>query len=187
MRGARQPRPDRGRRGLDRRGNLGPVHQAPPIAKFNRAILRLTDQHGTPRGRQPALPGDLEVPRRIPHDPIVGEDAGLLELQHAIERAATRGPPMKVVGRGGRDGKAPVVLGQIRLLEQGIRRCRVGDLETTQPDLETVLDLVKTRADSPCLEVETYTWDVLPPEYRTAEMSEAIARELAWTRARLEA
>ena len=57
----------------------------------------------------------------------------------------------------------------------------MGDLETTQPDLETVLDLVKTRADSPCLEVETYTWDVLPPEYRTAEMSEAIARELAWT------
>jgi len=63
----------------------------------------------------------------------------------------------------------------------------MGDLETTQPDLETVLDLVKTRADSPCLEVETYTWDVLPPEYRTAEMSAAIARELAWTRQRLEA
>jgi len=63
----------------------------------------------------------------------------------------------------------------------------MGDLETTQPDLETVLDLVKHRADSPCLEVETYTWDVLPPEYRTAEMSEAIARELAWTRKRLEA
>ena len=58
----------------------------------------------------------------------------------------------------------------------------MGDLETTQPDLETVLDLVKNRADAPCLEVETYTWDVLPPEYRTAGMSEAIARELAWTR-----
>lgn len=63
----------------------------------------------------------------------------------------------------------------------------MGDLETTQPDLETVLDLVKTRADSPCLEVETYTWDVLPVEYRAAEMSEAIARELAWTRRRLDA
>lgn len=63
----------------------------------------------------------------------------------------------------------------------------MGDLETTQPDLETVLDLVKNRADAPCLEVETYTWDVLPPEYRTAGMSEAIARELEWTRRRLEA
>lgn len=62
----------------------------------------------------------------------------------------------------------------------------LGTLETTQPDLERVLDLVKTRTDAPCLEVETYTWDVLPAEYRTAEMSVAIARELAWTRDRLE-
>lgn len=63
----------------------------------------------------------------------------------------------------------------------------MGDLETTQPDLEAVLDLVKARTDQPCLEVETYTWDVLPPEHRTSEMSEAIARELAWARQRLEA
>jgi len=63
---------------------------------------------------------------------------------------------------------------------------RLGDLETTQSDLERVLDLVKTRTDAPCLEVETYTWDVLPEEYRTTDMSAAIARELAWTRDRLE-
>lgn len=63
----------------------------------------------------------------------------------------------------------------------------LGSLATTQPDLEMVLDLVKQRADDACLEVETYTWDVLPAEYRTADMSEAIARELAWTRDRLEA
>ena len=63
----------------------------------------------------------------------------------------------------------------------------MGDLETTQPDLEAVVDLIKHRADRPCLEVETYTWDVLPPEHRTSEMSEAIARELAWTRQRMEA
>lgn len=63
----------------------------------------------------------------------------------------------------------------------------LGDLETTQPDLEAVLELVKQRKDAPCLEVETYTWDVLPAEYRTATMSEAIARELAWTRQRMEA
>lgn len=64
---------------------------------------------------------------------------------------------------------------------------KMGALETTQPDLETLLDLIKDRPVPACLEVETYTWDVLPPEYRTAGMSEAIARELAWTRARLEA
>ncbi|HEX6162193.1 MAG TPA: metabolite traffic protein EboE [Vicinamibacterales bacterium] len=63
----------------------------------------------------------------------------------------------------------------------------MGDLETTQPDLEAVLDLIKKRTDAPCLEVETYTWDVLPVEHRTSEMSEAIARELSWTRQRMEA
>lgn len=62
----------------------------------------------------------------------------------------------------------------------------LGELETTQPDLERVLDLVKTRTDAPCLEVETYTWDVLPAEHRTTTISEAIARELAWTRDQLE-
>ena len=62
----------------------------------------------------------------------------------------------------------------------------LGALETTQPDLERVLDLVKQRKDRPCLEVETYTWEVLPAEYRTTDMSEAIARELKWTRDRLE-
>jgi hypothetical protein len=62
---------------------------------------------------------------------------------------------------------------------------KLGALDTTQPDLERVLELIKTRTDRPCLEVETYTWDVLPAAYRTAEMSEAIARELAWTRDRL--
>jgi hypothetical protein len=63
----------------------------------------------------------------------------------------------------------------------------LGALETTQPDLERVLDLVKTRKDRPCVEVETYTWNVLPAQYRTTEISEAIARELKWTRDRLEA
>ena len=63
----------------------------------------------------------------------------------------------------------------------------LGALDTTQPDLEAVLDLVKQRTDAPCLEVETYTWDVLPAEHRTLDLSEAIARELSWTRARLEA
>lgn len=63
----------------------------------------------------------------------------------------------------------------------------LGALDTTQPELERVLELVKTRRDRPCLEVETYTWDVLPAQYRTTDMTEAIARELQWTRERLEA
>lgn len=62
----------------------------------------------------------------------------------------------------------------------------LGDLETTQPYLASVIELIKQRPASTCLEVETYTWDVLPAEYRNADMHAAIARELAWTRARLD-
>jgi hypothetical protein len=35
------------------------------------------------------------------------------------------------------------------------------------------------------LEVETYTWDVLPETYRNAGVSTAIARELSWVRDQL--
>jgi sugar phosphate isomerase/epimerase len=62
----------------------------------------------------------------------------------------------------------------------------MGALETTQRDLEGVLNLIKQRTEPACLEVETYTWDVLPAEYRTLDMTAAIARELKWTRDRLE-
>ena len=61
------------------------------------------------------------------------------------------------------------------------------DFETTQPYLASVLDVLKRERDCPYLEVETYTWDVLPPEYRTVDVTTAIARELTWTRAQLEA
>lgn len=59
-------------------------------------------------------------------------------------------------------------------------------LETTQPYLESVLQLLKRGEISSCLEVETYTWDVLPPEYRTVDVCTAIARELTWARSILE-
>jgi len=54
--------------------------------------------------------------------------------------------------------------------------------DTTQPYLKSVLDVLNRTSVCRCLEVETYTWDVLPPEYRTTDMCTAIARELAWVR-----
>jgi hypothetical protein len=36
------------------------------------------------------------------------------------------------------------------------------------------------------LEVETYTWDVLPPEQRTGSVDASIARELSWVLERLD-
>lgn len=56
---------------------------------------------------------------------------------------------------------------------------------TTQDFLQEILTLHKERAISQHLEVETYTWDVLPDAYRNVDVSTAIARELAWVKDQL--
>jgi sugar phosphate isomerase/epimerase len=66
-------------------------------------------------------------------------------------------------------------------------REQLGPFRNTQPWLRTLLDIVRTTPVSPHLEVETYTWDVLPEEYRREPIVDAIARELRWVRERLEA
>ncbi len=57
---------------------------------------------------------------------------------------------------------------------------------TTQPFLREILALHRERPLSEHLEVETYTWDVLPEQFRKVDADEAIARELAWVRDRLQ-
>jgi sugar phosphate isomerase/epimerase len=56
---------------------------------------------------------------------------------------------------------------------------------TTQSFLAEILALHRAEPISPHLEVETYTWDVLPESYRNVALSSAIARELNWVRAQL--
>jgi len=56
---------------------------------------------------------------------------------------------------------------------------------TTQSFLAEILALHRARPISRHLEVETYTWDVLPASYRNVELSSAIARELNWVKAQL--
>lgn len=48
---------------------------------------------------------------------------------------------------------------------------------TTQPFLETILPLFPP--DAP-MEVETYTWSVLPADLKTADVAASIGREIAW-------
>jgi len=54
------------------------------------------------------------------------------------------------------------------------------DFSTTQPFLRQILALHGREPISAHLEVETYTWDVLPERYRQVDVANAIARELAW-------
>jgi sugar phosphate isomerase/epimerase len=60
-------------------------------------------------------------------------------------------------------------------------RERLGPFSNTQPFLERLLPLVAREIPTHHLEVETYTWDVLPEEYRREPVVDAIARELRWT------
>lgn len=61
----------------------------------------------------------------------------------------------------------------------------LGLFTNTQAFLARVLDRQARAAVSTQLEVETYTWDVLPPAQRTESVVSSIARELDWVTARL--
>jgi sugar phosphate isomerase/epimerase len=54
------------------------------------------------------------------------------------------------------------------------------DFSTTQAFLRDILALHRGAPISAHLEVETYTWDVLPERYRQVGVASAIAREMAW-------
>lgn len=54
------------------------------------------------------------------------------------------------------------------------------NFSTTQDHLVALLGALKADPICPYLEVETYTWDVLPAEYKTGDTADAIARELNW-------
>jgi sugar phosphate isomerase/epimerase len=58
----------------------------------------------------------------------------------------------------------------------------LGVFATTQPELREALHAVLRQNACAQFEVETYTWDVLPQEFRSTSLVEAIARELAWAR-----
>jgi sugar phosphate isomerase/epimerase len=63
---------------------------------------------------------------------------------------------------------------------------RLGPFLNTRPFLAALLPIVARTRPTRQLEVETYTWDVLPPEHRQLPVDEAIARELAFTLAHLQ-
>ena len=60
-----------------------------------------------------------------------------------------------------------------------------GRFATTQPVLAAMLAHQRAEGISAHLEVETYTWDVLPAELRAGDIAAALARELDWVRHRL--
>jgi hypothetical protein len=66
-----------------------------------------------------------------------------------------------------------------------IFRADLGPFASTQPFLAELLAHHRREPIAPHLEVETYTWDVLPPELRDEPIATAVARELRWVIERL--
>lgn len=61
-----------------------------------------------------------------------------------------------------------------------IFRSELGPFGSTQSFLAELLAIHRRAPITNHLEVETYTWDVLPPELRDEPIADAVARELRW-------
>lgn len=61
----------------------------------------------------------------------------------------------------------------------------LGPLRTTRFAIEQALDAHVARAQSTHLEIETYTWDVLPSDLKTGDITDYVVRELEWVLGRL--
>ena len=66
-------------------------------------------------------------------------------------------------------------------------REELGPFRGTQGYVAEFLAMVREEHVTPHLELETYTWDVIPPEYRRESIVDAVAGELQWALDRLRA
>jgi len=61
----------------------------------------------------------------------------------------------------------------------------LGDFKTTRFAIEDALKFHKQNKLSPQLEIETYTWDVLPEHLKTGDIVDYVEMELEWVRGQL--
>src|SRR5213592_3088523 len=62
----------------------------------------------------------------------------------------------------------------------------LGEFGTTRFAIEDALKFHKKKPLSRQLEIETYTWDVLPDHLKTGDIVDYVSRELEWVRAQLQ-
>jgi hypothetical protein len=60
--------------------------------------------------------------------------------------------------------------------------CRehLGPFRSTQAFVRTLMAMLRDESVSPHLEIETYTWSVLPNEYRDEDIVTSVVREMQW-------
>ncbi|HEY6508877.1 MAG TPA: hypothetical protein VIY56_12745, partial [Vicinamibacterales bacterium] len=61
----------------------------------------------------------------------------------------------------------------------------LGAFRTTRFALEQALAFHKKTPLSPHLEIETYTWDVLPAQYKTGNIVDYVCREIDWVKSQV--
>jgi sugar phosphate isomerase/epimerase len=61
----------------------------------------------------------------------------------------------------------------------------LGDFKTTRFAIEDALKFHKKNKLSPHLEIETYTWDVLPAHLKTGDIVDYVVMEIEWVRSQL--
>jgi hypothetical protein len=58
----------------------------------------------------------------------------------------------------------------------------LGEFRTTRAGIEVALRVHAETPLSDHLEIETYTWDVLPAHLKTGDVTDYVSRELEWLR-----
>ena len=56
----------------------------------------------------------------------------------------------------------------------------VGAFKTTRPEIEAALRYHASDPVSDQVEIETYTWDVVPDSFKTGDVVDYVSRELEW-------
>lgn len=91
---------------------------------------------------------------------------------------------LPAAGEGGSDAVAPGLEWRVHF-HVPIFHDTIAPFASTQDFIREVMALQRAAPVSAHLEVETYTWDVLPEALRAGGVDAAVARELAWVRAEL--
>lgn len=155
------------------------------IRAFDQAGVRINKVHIT-CALQLSSPGDnvegraalaRYVEERYLHQTIARLNTGQLLRQVDLTEELALRPPA-----GFRDAAAWRIHFHVP-----VNNDRIGPLETTRPELKSGLSAISSLSYAPHLEVETYTWEVLPDtDARSVNLVDGLTQEMCSTRQLLE-
>jgi sugar phosphate isomerase/epimerase len=146
---------------------------ADAFAKFQTAGIRVAKLQLSSALRIPVVGADTEASLKAFDDGVYLHQ--VVERRNgAITRHVDLAPAFAALRAGNGGGEWRVHCHVPVFLEVA------GAFHSTQPTLKAALACTRAGFVAPHLEVETYTWDVLPRELRQSGRADAIAREMNW-------